>query len=827
MYTITQECYRRRTGYPRSYRCRPEVERLEDRRVLAWSMVEVCVSDDTVEPTTPDVIVAPHPALATPPWSIDRADAGVVIESRNLHVSGANLSLAGMHLIDPSDGQFEGQVVYLDFDGAREITYNGPVVIERIDVPSFQLPKELAGQEAIVIDRLLQTMEDTFAGTGIVFTTLPPASGEYSTVYVGGDGSAFHEYGNFLGLAEQIDVGNKDRADSALVFSERIVGGSSVVTLPDVMVHEIGHLLGYGHLGDEAGRASDLASVAHQEATHVFITYQAHDLYQALFGVAGVNLELTSFLSRPETTSADDGNSIIEGVKEEDLPLTAFRFMNHFSEGGDTSPSGYDELLDGLYDYDSAYTTATDRFVHAGVAYLVQQDPFSAYWWFGRGLHLLQDSTVPAHVHNDPHAGDPVTGDDQYEVSVTPGVDSDYHNYFRFDAANGTSWDFQDWVNRYWSTPAGVTILGSSSQALWDRSNEYGSLEELFRETTDYTDDYDSDDYDGDYHNGISGDGFPLARLDDLDRSEDPLVHSDWSTAVERDWLRDLEPWEISVLARDVGTWAVEQSTLFMRYFYDELGEVLSAPNNMQIDHTGATSLDLGWDSVAGADGYVVYRSTSPSSNFSRIGISSLPGYSDSGLDPGSLYFYRIYAYNDVAGLGSQYGSAPSQPVPDINGDGDVNCGDANLLSMEIATGGGNLAVYDFNDNGQIELSDLHEWLGLAGEMNLGPGLAYLPGDSDLNGVVDGSDFNTWNSYKFTGIGGGGGGGLWCLGDFDANGAVDGSDFNIWNTHKFTSSMLVTLDFDAASGDLYASGGGRLYPGLRWIWRPASGGRPR
>ena len=141
MYTINSERYRSRTARQRSYRCRPEVERLEDRRVLAWSMVEVCVSDDAVEPATPEVIVAPHPALATPPWSIDRADAGVVIESRNLHVSGANLSLAGMHLIDPSDGQFEGQVVYLDFDGAREVTYNGPVVVEGIDVPSFQLPE--------------------------------------------------------------------------------------------------------------------------------------------------------------------------------------------------------------------------------------------------------------------------------------------------------------------------------------------------------------------------------------------------------------------------------------------------------------------------------------------------------------------------------------------------------------------------------------------------------------------------------------------------------------------------------------------------------------
>ena len=245
--------------------------------------------------------------------------------------------------------------------------------------------------------------------------------------------------------------------------------------------------------------------VAHQTETHTFITDQAHNLYQALFAVDGVNLELTDFLFGPVTSSSDTGNSIVEGVWEEDIPLT--RSVYHFCEGGDG-----DELFDGLNINISAFTTASvDRYPNAIWNYS-SGNTASAYWWFGRALHLLQDSTVPAHVHNDMHVGDPTTGDDQYEVSVTPGVDSDYHEYFRFDAANGTSWNFQDWVNRYWSTPAGVTILGSSSQALWDRSNEYGSLEELFRETTDYTDDYDSDDYDGDYHNGISGDGFPLGQ---------------------------------------------------------------------------------------------------------------------------------------------------------------------------------------------------------------------------------------------------------------------------------------------------------------------------
>ena len=56
-----------------------------------------------------------------------------------------------------------------------------------------------------------------------------------------------------------------------------------------------------------------------------------------------------------------------------------------------------------------------------------------------------------------------------------------------------------------------------------------------------------------------------------------------------------------------------------------------------------------------------------------------------------------------------------------------------------------------------------------------------LPGDVNLDGVVDGSDFNTWNSHKFTV------GGNWLTGDFNGDGATDGTDFNIWNAHKFTS----------------------------------------
>jgi uncharacterized protein (TIGR03382 family) len=55
-----------------------------------------------------------------------------------------------------------------------------------------------------------------------------------------------------------------------------------------------------------------------------------------------------------------------------------------------------------------------------------------------------------------------------------------------------------------------------------------------------------------------------------------------------------------------------------------------------------------------------------------------------------------------------------------------------------------------------------------------------IPGDANGDKFVDGTDFNIWNSFKFTG------GTDWLTGDFNGDGFTDASDFNIWNAHKFT-----------------------------------------
>ena len=89
---------------------------------------------------------------------------------------------------------------------------------------------------------------------------------------------------------------------------------------------------------------------------------------------------------------------------------------------------------------------------------------------------------------------------------------------------------------------------------------------------------------------------------------------------------------------------------------------------------------------------------------------------------------------------------------------------------------------FDLTGDGRVDVLDRDAWLVAAGQANLPSGNPYLLGDANLDGVVDVSDFNIWNSNKFTNQA------IWCSGNFSADNAIDVSDFNIWNSNKFQSS---------------------------------------
>ena len=84
----------------------------------------------------------------------------------------------------------------------------------------------------------MSVLNEKYNGIAI-FSDRIPAESDYSTIYVGAS-NAFERYGNFAGLAETIDQGNKNRNDNAFVMadctprSDNMEGNRSLFTFAGV-----------------------------------------------------------------------------------------------------------------------------------------------------------------------------------------------------------------------------------------------------------------------------------------------------------------------------------------------------------------------------------------------------------------------------------------------------------------------------------------------------------------------------------------------------------------------------------------------------------------
>lgn len=76
----------------------------------------------------------------------------------------------------------------------------------------------------------------------------------------------------------------------------------------------------------------------------------------------------------------------------------------------------------------------------------------------------------------------------------------------------------------------------------------------------------------------------------------------------------------------------------------------LAPPSNVQItDASTEDELVLDWDSVSDANGYYVYRaqaSGSTTSDYAQVADVTTPPYTDTPLEDGEKYFYRVSSYN-------------------------------------------------------------------------------------------------------------------------------------------------------------------------------------
>ncbi|HEY6565137.1 MAG TPA: cohesin domain-containing protein, partial [Pirellulaceae bacterium] len=209
--------------------------------------------------------------------------------------------------------------------------------------------------------------------------------------------------------------------------------------------------------------------------------------------------------------------------------------------------------------------------------------------------------------------------------------------------------------------------------------------------------------------------------------------------------------------------------------------------NAGSISVSGIFAMEGGWtldsyvDETTGFAALSYYRIGDSTSGAGEIGnfnyyISPLAPVGVTPLDVSGPLLDPPFAYNYVDG------SIRILPNGDFDDDGFYNCVDINSLTAAIA-GGTNPTAFDLDGDNLVNLADQSLWLAEAGAANLMSMNAYILGDANLDGVVDGSDFNVWNMHKFTVNS------AWCDGNFNGDAVIDGGDFNVWNMNKFTSAL--------------------------------------
>ncbi len=137
---------------------------------------------------------------------------------------------------------------------------------------------------------------------------------------------------------------------------------------------------------------------------------------------------------------------------------------------------------------------------------------------------------------------------------------------------------------------------------------------------------------------------------------------------------------------------------------------------------------------------------------------------------------YRV-AIQSVTGEGEYELSAEfSDIAADFDEDHYLGCGDLSRLQQAISEDD---RRFDITSDNRVDVDDLQEWI-----LNR---KGTLPGDANLDFVVDGSDLNIWNDHKFRVDE------YWCSGDFTGDGVTDASDLNIWLEHRFTGVTALAI----------------------------------
>jgi M6 family metalloprotease-like protein len=84
----------------------------------------------------------------------------------------------------------------------------------------------------------------------------------------------------------------------------------------------------------------------------------------------------------------------------------------------------------------------------------------------------------------------------------------------------------------------------------------------------------------------------------------------------------------------------------------------VAVPTGLAVTSASTSFVSLSWAPVSGAERYDIYRAASAGGTYSQIGTATDPAFSDSGLLPGTKYYYKIIAVGESAS--SSYSAAIS-----------------------------------------------------------------------------------------------------------------------------------------------------------------------
>jgi hypothetical protein len=329
------------------YRKKMELEPLEQRVLLssdpAALLAQAAFSDPSLEQ---NVTLAPLTgnSLTDSLQVVAAGDTGSVASRDTAPDSGSSawdVALDGAGSVGvvtvASLESLSNQMVFLSFDGADDVDYDGPIHIEDIDIDAFHAPWNMQSQRSEIIDSILATLETIFAGKAVDFSLSQPVSGAYSTIYIGGDGAEFSEYGRFQGLSEKIDLGNADHSDNAFVFTDNIFAWTYDARdygqlLGGYAAHELGHLLGYEHAHD-LNSGNPLSEVAWDPRVHVAIANEMRD----------------DLLADDDGINGPDGTLTINNEEYVVHPLVvaALKDWQPYYNAGVVGPDGFPDVLMG------------------------------------------------------------------------------------------------------------------------------------------------------------------------------------------------------------------------------------------------------------------------------------------------------------------------------------------------------------------------------------------------------------------------------------------------------------------------------------------------